>query len=431
MHAFRPHNDVLRMVRLLACVGDEILLYGIPLAPEADIDGNEEEAVLLARANVGKGYGANVATYSPLHTASEELQHVAVGCENGTIVIYQLQNDPAKANQFEFLKVTECVGHAKAICAVAFHPRGIQIVSSAKDGTARVFDVRSGSQIGLLKCEVHDLNSPPPPALPDPATLKTKDPRMMKRAPQILVRGCGYGDLEGRLIYAVASGKRGPAYLHKWRTLVPLNQAAAVCPSGGRGAPSSAPDATQPLSFHQEYRVQCSPVPVASLSFAFDNTLAIFGDDEGSVSLYDLAKQYVRKKFSEAHDLPVTCVASRPVPDVLFLPGELEGGVSFDAVSASADNRLGWWTLQKKSRIAAPRSRRKRGAVERYLCELLRVPLLLMGLLGAIMARDTLEMCREEFSLNVLVVDSGVSARHCLYREVLVAEEAKVNFVPE
>ena len=54
---------------------------------------------------------------------------------------------------------------------------------------------------------------------------------MMKRPPQILVRGCAYGDLEGKTMYTIASGKRGPAYLTKWKTLVPLNNSSS--PPGG------------------------------------------------------------------------------------------------------------------------------------------------------------------------------------------------------
>ena len=50
---------------------------------------------------------------------------------------------------------------------------------------------------------------------------------MMKRPPQILVRGCAYGDLEGKTMYTIASGKRGPAYLTKWKTLVPLNNSSS------------------------------------------------------------------------------------------------------------------------------------------------------------------------------------------------------------
>ena len=43
-------------------------------------------------------------------------------------------------------------------------------------------DIFSGDELATLKCEVHDPN----------VTTKTKDPRLMKKPPQILVRGCGY-----------------------------------------------------------------------------------------------------------------------------------------------------------------------------------------------------------------------------------------------
>ncbi|KAL7529351.1 hypothetical protein ACHAXR_002916, partial [Thalassiosira sp. AJA248-18] len=462
VYAFRPYNDPLKMARLLACVGDEILLYGIPLIPAADSpdepttdpnndaggdDGDnnasdgkkkEEEAILLAKTNVGKGYGANVSTYSPLHRNGKMLHSIAVGCENGTVVIYNLNQIGEQS--FEFTKIAECHGHTKAICAVNFHPRGHQLLSSAKDGTARIFDIQSGIELGVLKCEVHDPKGPPPVEQPKAATMKTKDPRMMKRPPQILVRGCAYGDLEGKLIYTVASGKRGAAYLTKWRTLVPLNKVGSPGAGGTGGPPtsSSSPGAVptqtpQKLSFNQQYRIQCSPVPISAISLSADGTLLTLGSVEGSVLLYNLETQSVMKQFTEVHDLPVTCVASRPIPNLLMLPGELEGGVNFDAVSASADNRLGRWTLQKKSRIKKqrpPSSSRKQSAIERYLWELLRIPLLLLLLLTIIAIRDTVDICREEFGLSALVMDAS-RAGHCLYREVLWAEDGRVSFVPE
>ena len=146
------------------------------------------------------------------------------------------------------------------------------------------------------------------------------------------------------------------------------------------------------------------------------------------------------KEFREMHDLPVTCVGARPVPNILPLPGEVEGGVNFDAVSVSADIRLGRWTLQRKSRVAAalqnsssaPGTARRRGALETYLLEILRVPLYLLALLVIVAARDTVEVCSEEFGLGALVMKSGVSiAGRCLLREVLWAEEGRVSFVPE
>lgn len=461
VRAFRPHDDPLRMVRLLACVGDDVLLYGIPLTREetrsADGSGGggdggygeeerEEEAVLLAKTTVGKGYGANVAAYTasmtPFAPASARqkfeppkvLHYVAVGCENGTVVNFELIQSGAR--QFAFEKVAECAGHTKAVCAVTFHPRGGQLLSSAKDGTARVFDARTGSELAVLKCEVHD-PAGPPPTVPDPSKMKTKDPRMMRRAPQILVRGCAYGDLEGRVMYTVASGKRGPAYLTRWRTLVPLNQANPAAGPPGAPPSSAAPPPTQAasrLSVQQEYRIQCSPVPVSATSLSADGTLLALGSVDGSVSLYDLEKRRAVKHFPEVHDLPVTCVASRPVPSQLMMPGEEEGGVSFDAVSASADNRLGRYTRQRRSRVqppAPPRSARKRGAVESFLWQVLRVPLLLVLLLVITAVREAMDICGEEIAVTTLVMDSGASAGRCVYREVLWAEEGRVSFVPE
>jgi len=458
VYAFRPYKDPLNMVRLIACVGDEVLLYGIPLVgpaePSFDADGEErkEEAIFLGKTNVGKGYGANVATYTLLlkqftppsggpqqqqsFQPPKELDYIAVGCENGIVVTYQLNPSSSAGDngtpQYEFTKVAECQGHTKAVCAIQFHPRGTHVLSSAKDGTARVFDTETGSEMAVLKCEVHDPKGPAP-VLPDPSKMKTKDPRMMKRAPQILVRGCAYGDLEGKSIYTVASGKRGPAYLTKWKF---GGMKGGGPPGGPPGAPVQQSTPTdQRLSFNQQFRIECSPVPVSATSFSADGTLVVLGSVNGSISLYHLESQSVLKKFDEVHDLPVTCVASRPIPNVLLLPGELEGGVNFDAVSASADNRLGRFTLQKKSRIQKskpPRSARKKSVFEVYLWEILRVPLYVLLLLTIAAIRDTVDICKQEFGLSALVMDGGVpAAGHCLYREVLWAEESRVSFVPE
>ena len=159
------------------------------------------------------------------------------------------------------------------------------------------------------------------------------------------------------------------------------------------------------------------------------------GSVEGSVFLYNLEKSSVVKEFREVHDMPVTCVASRPVPPELMLPGELEGGVSFDALSASADNRLGMWTLQRRSRItppAQPRIARRRGALEARVVELARVPLLILLALAIVAVRDTTDVCGEAFGVQALASDGGMSAAgRCVLREVLWAEEDRVSFVPE
>ncbi len=479
VHAFCPPKDYSQrggeadgdnsdnMVQLLACVGDEILLYGIPLVKTSVVNTTSEqhqqqfhdeveeekkdEAILLGKTSVGNSYGASVASYSTLlcrATPGKLIHCVAVGCENGTIVIFHLhpQSHPSKSTAttttretcYEFTKVCECTGHTKAICALSFHPRGgmHQLLSSAKDGTARIFNIVDGSEMSVMQCEVHDPKLVPPAPVTAGPSPTTTDPRMMKRPPQILVRGCAYGDLEGKIIYTVASGKRGPAYLTKWRSL-----------STQEHHPMHNHQLQQPqdLTITQEYRKQCSPVPISATSLSSDGSLLTLGSVEGSVLLYDLSTSTLQKEFKMVHDLPVTCVASRPIPNALYLPGELEEGVSFDAISASADNRLGRWTLQSKSRIAASSrsrsgggrscnnsSRRNNPVVAFIMDYFVRLPLLLTMMLIAFAVRDAMDVCRSEFSLSALVGKEGVSlARRCFYREVLWAEERRVSFVPE
>lgn len=92
IHVFRPHDDTWDMIRLLATVGDEIYLYGIPLFQKVEEGGDEsedkkEEAILLGKTNVGQGYGAGAVAYTPLNHG------IAVGCENGIVVVYHLKEE--------------------------------------------------------------------------------------------------------------------------------------------------------------------------------------------------------------------------------------------------------------------------------------------------------------------------------------------------
>ena len=417
IHLFAGNNNS-GCIRLLACVGDEVWLYVIPLElpndniePSETSDGSNDSAILLGRINVGQGYGANVATYTQIYKQGKVLECVAVGCENGSVLLYELMQQ--QGNQMQFHKVFECQGHTKAICSIHFHPRGSAILSSAKDGTARIFSTENGNQLCVMECEVHDPKGPPPKKVTKDAT-QVKDPRMMKKPPQILVRGCAYGDLEGKIVYTVASGKRGAAYLSKWNVVPAM-------------------DNPNTYQIRQEYRIQCSPVPVSATSLSPDGTLLSLGSVEGTVTLYNLETSRVLKTF-QGHDLPVTCLASRPIPNVLMLPGELEGGVNYDVVSASADNRLGRWTLQKKSRVKTPKQTRKRevGAFESLIWSVMRIPLMLFLMVILIAVHDVLDLCGEEVGLNALMMDVN-AASHCIYREVLWAESTRagIRSVPE
>jgi WD40 repeat protein len=452
VHIFRKHRDVTTttattttttatssgmddVICLLSCVEDEVILYGIPLVDEGDsMGGGGEGAIVLGRAHVGDRRGANVSTYSSRYCDGKIIHLVAVGCEDGSVLIYRLGDAGGGRGDGEggggggvgghdFVNVVERIcGHDKAVTTINFHPRGTHVLTSAKDGTSRIFPAddtneasSSSESTTKLTCEVHDPKGPPPP--PVEVTSST-DPRFMKRPPQIIVRGSYYGDLSGDTIYTIACMKRGPTYLSKWKRTTTTKTA------------SSSSSSSSSSSFEQEYRVRCSSVPISSTSMSSDGTILVMGTVDGSVILYDLESSSVIRQYGNVHDMPVTCVASRPIPRELMLPGELGGGVNYDAVSASADNKLGMWTLQKRSRIVPPR--RTRGALESYVVRVVRVPLLILLLLSIVAVRDTVDVCGGMFDSSALFAVGGMSAvGRCLFREVLWAEEDRVSFVPE
>jgi WD40 repeat protein len=222
---------------------------------------------------------------------------IAVGTENGTVKIYSIDVDKMHIDPLH-----EMLGHSKAVCSVAWSPRGNLLVSSAKDGTARVW--KDGEAFAELKCSIIDPRGPPP-----------------KRIGQILVRGCAFGDLEGKVIYTVASGRRGKAFLSAWEL------------KGDQ--------------FECAVRTECSPNPVSAMSLSGDAGLLALGATDGTVILWGVERWKPMKKFPEVHDLPVTCIAARPFP--VPLNGD-EDGVQMHALSASADSQLAWITLESKSK---------------------------------------------------------------------------------
>ena len=219
------------------------------------------------------------------------------GVNRVVVHIFNISDD---SNDFQPLGV--CEGHVKAVCALSFALRGTVLVSSAKDGTAKVWNYETQTCQATLTCDIPQ---------PTPAP---------KRPQQILVRGCAFGDLEGKVIYTVASARRGEAYLYRWL-------------AAGNG------------DFQCEERLVCSPVPISAMSLSADaGTLALGGVD-GTVTLYNTETWKVLKKFKEVHELPVTCIAARPYSTPL--QGDDEG-VVMHALSASADSRFAYLTLQRR-----------------------------------------------------------------------------------
>jgi hypothetical protein len=277
-------NPITNKLSLFCAMGSKVCVYSVT---QGQVNLEQE---------VGIGDTANAVV------ANAMVDRIAVGCESGTVKVYQIKQDYA----IEELASYICEGHSEAVCSVAFAPRTNIIVSSAKDGTARVW--KDEQCIAVLTHTVHDANEAPP-----------------KRQPQVLVRGCGFGDLDGGLVFSVASAKRGKAkaYLYKW----------------GQN------DTSQQYQCIE--RTAVSQRPVSSMSISGDAATIALGNTEGSVFLWNTLKWKAIKSFPEVHDLPVTCIAARPYD--VSLQGEDQSLVRYDAICASADSRMGWLTLQRRN----------------------------------------------------------------------------------
>ena len=339
-------NPISQQYWLMGAVGNSVVRYALP------------EGMIAGKADVGTGANA-VAT-------NAMADRLAVGCEDGTVHIFQITDD---SNDFVPLGVYE--GHAKAVCALSFALRGPILVSSAKDGTARVWNYETKTSQSTLTCSVDDPKAPPP-----------------KRPSQVLVRGCAFGDLEGKVIYTVASARRGKAYLYRWRL-----------------SPNDA--------YECQERIECSPVPISAMSLSSDGGMLALGGVDGTVILYSTEIWKVLKKFFEIHDLPVTCIAARPYSTPL--KGDDEG-VLMHALSASADSRFALLTLQR-------RGPRKASSGSSGGSGLSSSAFFWFGLLSWIMyyvVQETCQKCQEQW--NEQAYGQFIE---CFYHVVLIAPESR------
>jgi WD40 repeat protein len=324
--------------------------------------------------------------------ANAMCDQLVVGCETGAVHVYAmsderlggggvLDNDdnavvPAEeeenanpAPRPAALPIHVYEGHEKAVCAVSFSLREGFVVSSAKDGTARVW--KNGNAISTLTCSIEDP--------------KAKGP---KRAQQIMVRGCSFGDLQGQLIYTIASGRRGRAFLSKWSL----------------------------DSKKQDYdcieRTACSDYPISAVSLSGDAGLMVLGAVDGTIILWGIERWRPLKTFREVHDLPVTCIAARPYP--VPLRGEEESGVQFHAISASADSQLAFCTLQKHVPTNKYRDEPSGISLRRSINSLVRMALLLWML--SPVAHEIWDKCEDQWD------NSGyVKTWECIRYDVLLA----------
>jgi WD40 repeat protein len=299
--------------------------------------------------------------------------HLAVGCDSGLVKVYSMADDTFESTDEP---AYTCEGHTKTVCACAFSPRGGRLLTSAKDGTACVW--KDGTLISTLTCSIEDA--------------KAKGPKP-KRPPQVLVRGCAFEDLEGKVALTVASGRRGKAFLSKWV-------------EGENG-------------FECEVRTGCSPCPISAMSLSDDAGLMALGSVDGSIILWDVAKWKVLKTFKEVHDLPVTGIAARPYP--VPLQGE-ENGVQIHARSASADSQLACLTLQRKG---PPKAKKQGGGsirsgpsgatIMNRLIAMVVLSFVLYPVLQDVQEKCAVPLQKKDFS----------TLRQCLMDDVLIAPSSR------
>lgn len=281
-------NPITQRLGLFVGLGTKVHIYELP------------SGALLEQVSVEENVNAIA-----INALSSRL---AVGCESGIIKVFSLdhinKDSSTENNQNKNEPIAILEGHTKAVCALAYALREEdKLVSSAKDGTARVW--QGQECLGVLECSIEDPKAPP-----------------QKRQQQILVRGCAFGDLMGDVVYSVASGRRGKAYLSRW--------------------------IASPKGYQCEERTECSPCPISAMSLSGDGGMIALGAVDGTIILWGIEKWKPLMKFPEVHDLPVTCIAARPYP-VPLLCDQDNDGVQMHALSASADSQLAWLTLQRKS----------------------------------------------------------------------------------
>ena len=364
LHIYK--NPVTHKLWMIVALGGEVHRYSMP---KGTLDG-----VLTVVDNTSNEDAGAPKDYCSAIAINAMTDQMAVGCESGIIKVYAASDDTFADADHLYI----CEGHTKSICALSFSMRGGKLLSSAKDGFARVWDSSTGKELSKMFCECGDQGAPPP-----------------QRAQQILVRGCAFADMDGKVALTVASARRGKAFLSQWFEK-----------EAGK-------------TYECAVRSECSPCPVSAMSMSQDGTLLAFGNVEGSIILWSVLNWAAIKIFPLVHELPVTCIAARPFD--VELQGEEFTGVRINARSASADSQLGCLTLQRK---APKRKDESRGSGGKSGLSLLLIHRLLWTVVFSWIlspvARQAVEKCEHAWK------EQGLhSFRRCLMDDVLIAPSTR------
>lgn len=298
-------------------------------------------------------------------TVNAMADRLAVGCDSGLIKVYGTSDD----RPFSDAPLYLCQGHSKAVCALQFSLRQGLLLSSAKDGTVRVW--KESRSVSELQCDCTDPTSP------------------RNNTGQTLVRGCAFLDIKGLCAVTVASKRRGKAFLSQW-----VRQ-------------------PQAPSYELAMRTVCSPCPISAMSLSQDGELLTLGSVDGSIILWSIPEWRALKTFPEVHDLPVTCIAARPFP--VPLQGEEETGVAIHARSASADSKMGLLTLQRRAPKRNGNDSGKRGvSIGLWIHKFIQTGALVLILWP--IGRDAMDKCSDPWKAKNLG-----ALQKCFVQDVLIA----------
>lgn len=191
-----------------------------------------------------------------------------------------------------------CKTHKKALTCMNYSPKGDLLVSASRDGTAIIW--KGGKALAGIACTIDE-------------------PKDKKGRPQqVLVRGCTFADAEGDYIVTVHSGRKSQAYISMWK-LFPGNK------------------------YKIAEKTFLSSLPATALSISLDKRLIAIGVADGSVILWDKQEWKPIKTFQGVHELPVTCIAARPLLSPFV--GE---DIRFHARTGSLDCNTGLVTLETR-----------------------------------------------------------------------------------
>ncbi len=335
----------------------------------SDLNSNIKNAGLdvemVGTVNLGKDFSTNTVAFDPMGG------RVAVGGGNGMVCVCAIQmeadeNSDSALHSLRVEKIMELNGHIKGICTVTYHPTNPNILlSSARDGTCRLWDLAI-SQTGqgdpcldTLQCKIYDPN--------DVAKKKPIPKKILNPAPgQCIVKGCVFADLQGQYAFTVQSGKRKgiDSFLSVWRiTRVPVQAPGGTESNADRGGPNDGQQQQQKppntkLVFQERSRIKVSNYPISAFSLSGDYSTIALGDTEGNIILLSAETFKKIKRWECLHDLPVTSLATRPLP--VPLAGEDKTGVAVDVITASADQKMCFLTKQRKSTLKPVRKRSKK-----------------------------------------------------------------------